>query len=189
MIESLLYALFIIAVAYNTFPLALGLNRDRRNSHITNITLALTFGLIQGVMYYLGDLLGDSFMHVFVIRFKWVVFGIFMAVSIRMLLEALRIRRGARLFSYDNYVKFLIMAVAAGINTLIVGMTANYFIPFGGLMPMLLVLAGFLWSIAGISMNISRVNIMLSSLMHLAASFVISIVALIYIFTDNIFVI
>ncbi|MDP3445943.1 MAG: manganese efflux pump, partial [Ignavibacteria bacterium] len=101
--KYILYILFIIALAYNTFPLALGLNRDHRNSHFTNIVLATIFGLIQGVMYYLGDLLGDSFMHVFVLRYKYVVFGIFVAVSIRMLLEALRIRRGERLFSFDNY--------------------------------------------------------------------------------------
>ena len=180
-----LYILFIIALAYNTFPLALGLNRDHRNSHFTNFLLATIFGLIQGVMYYLGDLLGDSFMHVFVLRFKFVVFGIFVAVSIRMLLEALKIRRGERLFSFDNYSKFTIMAIAAGINTLIIGMTANYFTPFAGLMPLLLVVAGFMWAIAGISMNLSRTNILLSSVMHIFASIAIFVVALVYIFTNN----
>jgi putative Mn2+ efflux pump MntP len=172
-------------VAYNTFPLALGLNRDHRNSHLTNLLLATVFGLLQGLMYHMGALLGDTFMHVFVIRYKWVIFGILGAVSIRMILEALRIRRGERLFSFDNYVKFVIMAVAAGINALIIGMTAGHFSPFNGLMPILLVIAGFCWSIAGISMNLSRTNILLSSLMHIIAAAVIFVVALVYLLTNN----
>ncbi len=172
-------------MAYNTFPLALGLNRDHRNSHLTNLLLATVFGLLQGLMYHMGALLGDTFMHVFVIRYKWVIFGILGAVSIRMILEALRIRRGERLFSFDNYVKFVIMAVAAGINALIIGMTAGHFSPFNGLMPILLVIAGFCWSIAGISMNLSRTNILLSSLMHIIAAAVIFVVALVYLLTNN----
>jgi|GEM_PF-829415 putative Mn2+ efflux pump MntP len=184
-LKYLLYTLFIAALAYNTFPLALGLNRDHRNPHWLNMILAATFGLLQGVMYHLGALLGDTFMYLFVIRFKWVVFGILVAVSIRMLLESVKIRRGARLFSFDNYIKFLIMTVAAGINTLIAGMTAMYFQPFGALMPLLLVIAGFSWSIAGVSMNLSRINILLSSALHLASSIAIFIVALVYMLTSQ----
>ncbi|PKP53686.1 MAG: hypothetical protein CVT92_02895 [Bacteroidetes bacterium HGW-Bacteroidetes-1] len=180
-----LYILFIIALAYNTFPLALGLNRDHRNKHLTNLLLAAIFGLLQGIMYYIGSLLGDTFMHVFILRYKWVVFGIIIAVSVRMMLEAFKIRKGERLFSFDNYVKFIIMTIAAGINTLIIGMTANYFSPFDELMPVFLVAASFLWSIAGISMNLSRTNILLSSMMHLGASIVLFIVALVYILTNN----
>lgn len=183
--KYLLYILFIIAVAYNTFPLALGLNRDHRNPHWMNIILASAFGLAQGLMYQLGILLGDTFMHLFVIRFKWVVFGILLAVSGRMLMEAIKIRKGARLFSFDNYIKFFMMTVAAGINTLIIGMTAMYFQPFGELLSLLLIIAGFLWSIAGISMNLSRTNILLSSAMHSVASAIILIISLVYLFTNN----
>jgi putative Mn2+ efflux pump MntP len=177
--------LFIISVAYNTFPLALGLNRDHRNSHFNNVLMAIVFGLIQGVMYHLGDLLGKTFMHVFVLRYKWVIFGILTAVSIRMMMEAFRIRKGQRLFSFDNYVKFTIMAIAAGINTLIIGMTAGHFSPFNGMMSLLLVICGFFWSITGISMNLSRVNVLLSSFFQIIAASIIFIVALVYLLTNN----
>ena len=172
-------------MAYNAFPLALGLNRDHRNPHWLNVLHSLVFGLVQGAMYHLGSMLGDTFMHLFVIRFKWVVFGILLAVSFRMLLEAVKIRKGARLFSFDNYSKFLIMTVAAGINTFIVGMTSMYFQPFGYLLPLFLVVAGFCWSIAGISMNLSRTNILLSSAFQSVASAVIFIVALLYLIFNN----
>lgn len=184
MFKAIIYTLFIISVAYNTFPLALGLNRDHRNPHLTNILLAAVFGLLQGLMYHIGSMLGDTFMHVFVIRYKWVVFGIMGAVSIRMMMEAFRIRRGERLFSFDNYVKFVLMAIAAGINTLIIGMTAGHFSPFEGLMPVGLVVTGFLWSIAGISMNISRTNILLSSVLQLFSAGIIFFTALLYLFTN-----
>ena len=183
--KSALYLLFIISVAYNTFPLALGLNRDHRNPHLTNLMLALVFGLLQGVMYHVGALLGETFMHVFVLRYKWVIFGILSAVSIRMAMEALRIRKGQRLFSFDNYAKFSIMAIAAGINTLIVGMTAAHFSPFNGMMSLLLVISGFCWSIAGISMNLSRTNVLLSSFFQMIAASIIFIVALVYLLTNN----
>lgn len=180
-----LYILFIIAVSYNVFPLALGLNRDHRTPHLVNVYHALIFGLLQGIMYYLGITLGDTFMHLLEAQYRLVVFGILAAVAIRMLIEAFKIRKGARLFSFDHYVKFMIMGVAAGINTLIIGMTAAYVKPFGYLMPILLVAGGFAWSIAGISMNISRKNIMLSSLLHLCAAVFIFIFGLIFLVTQD----
>ncbi len=64
-------------------------------------------------------------MYLFVVRYKLAVFAILFAVSIRMSIEAFKIRKGARLFSFDNYIKLLILSIAAGINTLIVGMAAD----------------------------------------------------------------
>lgn len=180
-----LYILFVLALSYNVFPLALGLNRDRRNSHLLNVFHALVFGLIQGIMYWLGVLLGGTFMHLLEDSQKIVVLGVITAVAIRMVLESLKIRRGERLFSFDNYVKFAVMGIAAGINTLIIGMTASYLSPFGNLLPLLLVIAGFAWSIAGISMNLSRNNIILSSLLHLVGGIYLFIFALLYFFTQN----
>jgi putative Mn2+ efflux pump MntP len=175
--------LFIIALAYNTFPLALGQNRDHRNSHLKNVIMATIFGLIQGVMYHLGNILGNTYMHLFVKRYKWVVFGILVAVAIRMAMEAFNIRRGSKLFSFDNYSKFVIMAVSAGINTFIIGMAGYHFMPYGSLLPLLLVGAGFAWSVAGISMNISRTNILLSSVFQFFAAGILLVVAFMFLFT------
>jgi putative Mn2+ efflux pump MntP len=180
-----LYILFIIALAYNVFPLALGLNRDRRTPHVINVFHALIFGLIQGIMYWLGIILGSTFIHLLEEQQNAVVLGLLVAVSVRMAIESFKIRKGERLFSFDNYVKFVVMGVAAGINTFIIGMTAPYLSPFGVLMPFLLVIAGFAWSIAGISMNLSRKNIILSSLLHLLGSIYLFVFGLIYFFTNN----
>lgn len=102
-----------------------------------------------------------------------------------MFIEAFKIRKGARLFSFDNYVKFVMMAIAAGINTLIIGMTASYLSPFENLMPLLLVAGGFAWSIAGISMNLTRKNIILSSLLHLTSGTLIFIFGLLFLVIKN----
>ncbi len=183
--KFVLYILFILAISYNVFPLALGLNRDRRTPHLVNVFHAAVFGLLQGIMYYIGILLGDTFMHLLEENYRFVVFGILTAVSVRMFIEAFKIRKGARLFSFDNYVKFMIMGIAAGINTLIVGMTATYLTPFAGLMPVMLVAGGFAWSITGISMNLTRKNIILSSLLHLNSAIFIFIFGIIFLLTQN----
>jgi len=180
-----LYIAFIFAIAYNTFPLALGLDRDNRNKLVTNLLHAVIFGLVQGVMYKLGAWLGSTFMYLFVERFRLAVFAILLAVSIRMAIEAFKIRKGARLFSFDNYTKLIILAIAAGINTLIVGMAADYLTPFETLMTLLLIIAGFGWSIVGISMKLTRQNIILSSMAHLIASIIIFITGLVYLLTAN----
>lgn len=185
--KYLVYILFIIALAYNTFPLALGLNRDKRNSHFLNVLLAVVFGLIQAAMYRAGALLGDTFMHLFEEQDQFAVFAILLAVSVRMMIEAFKIRRGERVFSFDNYVKFVMMAVAAGINTLIVGMTYSYLDLFGHFTPAALLAAGFAWSIAGISMNLSRVNILLSSLIQLISAVIILFIGIAYLFTNHYF--
>jgi putative Mn2+ efflux pump MntP len=184
-LKYVLYILLILAVSYNVFPLALGLNRDRRTPHLVNVFHAAVFGLLQGIMYYIGITLGDTFMHLLEANYRFVVFGILAAVAVRMSIEAFKIRKGARLFSFDNYIKFMIMGVAAGINTLIVGMTANYLSPFAGLMPLLLVAGGFAWSITGISMNLSRRNIILSSLLHLGFAIFIFIFGIVFLITSN----
>jgi putative Mn2+ efflux pump MntP len=180
-----LYIIFILALSYNVFPLALGLNRDRRTPHLVNVFHAAVFGLLQGIMYYLGITLGDTFMHLLTQNYRFVVFGILAAVAVRMSIEAFKIRTGARLFSFDNYVKFIIMGIAAGINTLIVGMTASYLSPFGSMMPVLLVIGGFAWSITGISMNLSRKNVILSSFLHLASAVLIFIFGILFLVTLN----
>lgn len=184
-VKTALTILFILALAYNVFPLALGLNRDRRTPHLVNVFHALIFGLLQGILYWVGVLLGDTFMHLLDQQQKLVVFGLLAAVGVRMFLEALKIRRGERLFSFDNYVKFMVMGIAAGINTMIVGMAASYYTPFGFFAPLLLVAAGFAWSIAGISMNLSRKNIILSSLIHLIAGIYLLFFGLLYFITNN----
>ncbi len=182
--KSFLYILFIFAIAYNAFPPAIGLNRDKRNTLLTNILHAIIFGLVQGVMFKFGALIGESFMYLFVERFKLAVFGVLLAVGVRMAIESFKILKGARLFSFDNYIKLLILAIAAGINTFIVGMTADYLTPFETLMTLLLIVAGFGWSIAGISMNLSRQNIILSSILHLISALVVLATGLVFLFSS-----
>lgn len=183
--EHIIYVLLIFALAYNTFPVALGLDRDNRNSLFVNLLYAVIFGLSQGLMYKLGSLLGGEFMYLFVIRYKLAVFAILFAVSIRMFIEAFKIRKGARIFSFDNYIKLIIIAIAAGINTLIVGMAAEYLSPFETLRILFLILAGFTWSIIGISMNLTRKNIMLSSFLHLTAGIIVLLTGTVYLLSTH----
>jgi putative Mn2+ efflux pump MntP len=174
--------LFVLALTSVAFPLALGLHPDKENRQGNLFLIALLFGAVQAMMVFLGNLLGQQFMHLFSAHHQIVVFAVFGLIAVRMIIEALKIRKENRLFAFESYSRLLIIAIAAAINSLIAGMVGTYFQPFGTALPWAFFIAGFGWSILGLLLPINRINILLASVLQLFFAVVLLIIGLLYLF-------
>ena len=177
----------VLTLTSSTWPLALGLQSQEQKSWPQRLLIALIFGFVQAVMVYLGEMLGQRFMHLMAGHNHIVVFAIFGLIAFRMIMEALKIRKENRLFVFESFSKLFIVAIAASINTLIAGMA------FSGLqlditaMPFAFLLAGFVWAIIGLSMPINRVNILMTSVSQLISAFIIFVISFFYLFNLQLF--
>ena len=85
--------------------------------------LALAAG--QGLMYWLGALLGGTFMYKFAGYAKVIVLVFCFMIAFRMVLDTLKIKTGKNLFLIDKPRQLIILSIALGINALIAGLMAD----------------------------------------------------------------
>ena len=111
----LLNILFILAL---TFPVAVASTAfgiDNLQTMTSNMQLSkkLMFALIlalgQGVMYSLGALLGGAFMHTVAKFSNWIVFVLCFYIAFRMLMETIKIKKGANLFFIEKKKQLLLL--------------------------------------------------------------------------------
>lgn len=180
--NTIISAFLVLTLTSGTFPLALGLQSQEQKAWPQRLLIALIFGVVQALMVYLGQLLGQRFMHLFAAHSQIVVFAIFSLIAFRMILETLRIRKENRLFAFESYSKLFIVAIAASINTLIAGMAFSGLQLDGTAMTLAFLLAGFAWAVVGLSKPINRINILMASVSQLISAFIIFVISFLYLF-------
>lgn len=172
----------VLALTSGTFPLVLGLQSQERKSWLQRLLIGLIFGVVQALMIYLGLLLGQRFMHLLSPHYQIIVFAVFGLIALRMLMEALKIRKENRLFIFETYPKVFIVAVAASINTLIAGMAISGLQLMTDSLPLAFMAAGFVWAIVGQSMVVNRINILFASVSQLVSAFILFVISFLYLF-------
>lgn len=177
----ILNILFIIAL---TFPVAVASTAFSKidNEQLTinnvqsvgrNLMSALILALGQGVMYVLGGLLGETFMHLLERISHWIVFALCFSIFYRMLMNTLKIKNGANLYFVQNIKQVFLLSIALGVNAFIAGLMTEFYIPFQNLTPYILIGVAFLWSIASMSMPFTKMKLTFSSFLNLICAFVI----------------
>ena len=170
----ILNILFIIAL---TFPVAVAsaafskidneqLAVNNVQSVGRNLMTALILALGQGVMYTMGGLLGETFMHLLEKLSKWIVLGLCFSVSFRMLLDTLKIRNGENLYYIQNTKHLFLLSIALGVNAFIVGLMADFYEPFQNITPYLLIGVAFIWSLIEMVIPFSKMKLTLNSLLN-----------------------
>lgn len=170
----LINILFIIAL---TFPVAIASTAFGliNNEQLTinngqhwgrNLMYALILALGQGVMYILGSLLGGTFMHLMERLASWIVLALCFSVAFRMLLDTLKIRNGENLYFMQNKKQAILLSIALGINTFIVGLMADFLPLFQNMTPFVLMGAGFIWSLISMAIPFSKMKLTLNSLLN-----------------------
>ncbi len=173
--------LFIIAL---TFPVAAASTAfgSINNEQLTinngqpwgrNLIYALILALGQGVMYYLGGLLGGTFMHLLTKLSKWVVLALCFSIYYRMLINTLKIKKGENLYFVQNKKQIILLSVALGVNTFIAGLMTEFYEPFQNITPYILIGVSFVWSLIGMIIPFSKMKLTLNSLLNLIFAFVI----------------
>ena len=165
--------LFIIAL---TFPVAIastafGINNEQLTINKFNFGKKLMFAVVlalgQGVMYSLGSLLGNTFMHMMERISQWVVLALCFSISYRMLINTLKIKNGSNLYFVETKKHLLLLSVALGINAFIAGLMFEFLPLFQNKTPYILVAVAFVWSIIAMLIPFSKMKLTLNSLLNL----------------------
>lgn len=164
--SMILNILFIIAL---TFPVAVASTAfgiQEKKEWGRNLMFALILALGQGVMYSLGGLLGGTFMHLMASYSKWIVLALCFSVSFRMLIDTLKIKKGENLFLIESKKHLLLLSIALGVNSFIVGLMSDFYPLFQKLTPYILMAAAFLWSMIAVAIPFSKMKLTVNSLLN-----------------------
>lgn len=119
-----LYEIFFIGVSLAMDAFAVAICKGLSNSKINlknGVIIALYFGLFQGIMPFLGYLLGESFERFIVNIDHWISFGLLFIIGFNMIKDSFKDE-----MVQDDSISFFVMipaAIATSIDALTVGIT------------------------------------------------------------------
>ena len=163
---------FVIALTFCVCVASTAFNVEKKNGWWRNMLFICALAAGQGLMYWLGSLLGGSFMYKFAGFAKVVVLIICFMIAFRMILDTLKIKNGKNLFLIDKPKQLIILSIALGINALIAGLIADAaFLPlFGKITPLYIIGFSLIWGLIGIGTKFSQTKLLVNSLLNVVAA-------------------
>lgn len=170
-----MYYLFIIALTFCICVASTAFNIEKKNGWWRNMLFVCALAAGQGLMYWLGSLLGGTFMYKFESFAKVIVLLLCFMIAFRMVMDTLKIKSGKNLFLIDKPKQLIILAIALGINTLLAGLIAgDAFLPlFGKTTPLLILGTSLIWGLIGIGTKFSQTKLLINSLLNIASALAI----------------
>ena len=166
---------FVIALTFCICVASTAFNVEKKNGWWRNMLFVIALAAGQGLMYWLGALLGGTFMYKFAGFAKVIVLIFCFMIAFRMVLDTLKIKTGKNLFLIDKPRQLIILSIALGINALIAGLIAGeQFLPlFGAITPLYIIGLSLIWGLIGIGTKFSQTKLLINSLLNIVAAVLI----------------
>lgn len=166
---------FVVALTFSVCVASTAFNIEKKNGWWRNMLFVCALAAGQGLMYWLGSLLGGTFMYKFESFAKVIVLIICFMITFRMMMDTLKIKSGKNLFLIDKPKQLIILAIALGVNPLIAGLIAGEaFLPlFGKTTPIILIGLSLIWGLIGIGTKFSQTKLLINSLLNIVAALAI----------------
>ena len=167
--------IFVIALTFCVAVASTAFNLEKKNGWWRNMLFVCALAAGQGLMYWLGSLLGGTFIYKFAGFAKIIVLLICFMIAFRMVMDTLKIKAGKNLFLIDKPKQLIILSIALGINAFLAGLIAGEeFLPlFGKVTPLLIFGISLIWGLIGIGTKFSQTKLLINSLLNFAAALVI----------------
>ena len=175
---------FVIALTFCICTASTAFNIEKRSGWWRNFLFVCALAAGQGLMYWLGSLLGGTFMYKFASYAKVIVVIICFMITFRMMMDTLKIKSGKNLFLIDKPKHLIILAIALGVNALIAGLIASEpFMPlFGTVTPLYIIGISLIWGLIGIGTKMSQTKLLINSLLNVLAALAILATGFVVIF-------
>lgn len=176
--------IFVIALTFCVCVASSAFNIEKKNGWWRNMLFVCALAAGQGLMYWLGSLLGGTFMHKFEGFAKVVVILLCFMITFRMILDTLKIKSGKNLFFVKTAKQLIILAIALGINALIAGLIADAaFLPlFGSVTPLYIIGLSLIWGLIGIGTKMSQTKLLINSMLNVLAALAVLATGFVVIF-------
>lgn len=175
---------FIIALTFCVETASTAFNVETKNKWGRNFLFVCALAFGQALFYFLGGLLGGTFMPKFDSIAKIVVLVLCFMIAFRTIMDTLKIKNGKNLFLIDKKKHLLILAIALGINPFIAGLMSNEaFLPLlGDMTPVYIFGCGIIWGLIGIGTKFSQTKLLINSLGNVMAALAILTVGIVALF-------
>ena len=179
----ILSILFIVCLTSSVITRSMGLvTADDKPSQ--KWIIPLVFGISQGLAVVIGYNLGRLFAHLFDYVAEYMVFVMMLIVAVKMFVDSMKVLRGKMLYTVSKDRDFILLSILPAMNTLLMSLMCPFFMPFNYWYPVLITIAGFLWSFFTIRQNFEPKMFKRLSFIEFSASVFMVILAILYLFTD-----
>ena len=163
---------FVISLNFCVCVASSAFNLEKKNGWWRNFLFVCALAAGQGLLYWLGSLLGGTFMYKFEGLAKVIVLIFCFMIAFRMVMDTLKIKTGKNLFLIDKPKQLIILSIALGINALIAGLISDAaFLPlFGKTTPLYIIGCSLIWGLIGIGTKFYQTKLLVNSLLNVVAA-------------------
>ena len=135
-------------------------------------------------MAFLGYLFGTWIAPMYGDLMPYFVFAVLLIVGVKMIVHAMKVLKAKYLFSFTSDWGFLLLGIFAAINTFMVGVCGDGFLPFGHWYFLAVGVSGFLWASTAVKKEYSPELMRASSFIEFSGAVFVLIIAVLFLFTD-----
>jgi len=176
--------LYVLSLTTSVVPLATGLEPKGESSLMRRVLVSLVFAATQALMAFLGYLISNAIGYMFGDLLPYLVFAMMIVVAVKMIIDSMKVLKAKRLYSFTSNWGFLLLGILAGMNTLLMGICSEGYMPFGNWYFLAVALAGFLWAFVSVRKEFTPKMLRSTSFIEFSGAVFLIVIAVLYLFTD-----
>ena len=180
----LIGVIYILSLTTTVVPLAVGLEPKGESTPSRRLLVSLVFGATQALMALLGYLLGKMVGYLFGDFLRYVTFGMMVVVAVKMIIDSMKVLKGKRLYSFTSNWGFLLLGILASMNTLLMSVCCEGYMPFGNGYFLAVAVAGAFWAWPSVRTLYSPKMLRATSFIEFSGAVFVLVVAVLFLFTD-----
>ena len=176
--------IYVLALTTPVVPLAVGLEPKGRSSMPRRLLVALVFAATQALMALMGYMIGKMIDYMFGDMLPYLVFAMMLVIAAKMIVDSMKVLKAKRLYSFTSNWGFLLLGILSAMNTLLMSICCEGFLPFGNWYFLAVAIAGFLWAMAFVRLEYGPKMLRNTSFVEFSGAVFMVVVAILYLFTD-----
>lgn len=176
--------LYVLALTTSIVPWAVGLEPKGESTASRQVLVALVFAATQALMAFIGYLLGQMVGYLFGDLLRYVTFGMMIIVAVKMIVDSMKVLKGKRLYSFTSNWGYLLLGIMASMNTLLLSICCQGYMPFEHWYFLAVAAAGFVWAWPSVRTLYTPKMLRNTSFIEFSGAVFLIVIAILYLFTD-----
>ena len=176
--------IYMLALTTSIVPWAVGLEPKGESTASRQVLVALVFAATQALMAFIGYLLGKMVGYLFGDLLRYLTFGMMLIVAVKMIIDSMKVLKGKRLYSFTSNWGYLLLGILAGMNTLLMSICCEGYMPFGNWYFLAIAAAAFLWAWPSVRKLYGPKMLRNTSFIEFSGAVFLAVVAVLYLFTE-----
>ena len=168
--------IYVLALTTSIVPWAVGLEPKGESTAPRQVLVALVFAATQALMAFIGYLFGGLL--------RYLTFGMMLIVAVKMIIDSMKVLKGKRLYSFTSNWGFLLLGIIALMNTLLMSICCQGYMPFGNWYFLAVALAGLVWAWPSVRTLYTPKMLRATSFTEFSGAVFMIVIAILYLFTD-----